>query len=419
MKVLQISVFDRVGGACIAAYRQHLALLRYGVDSQMWVRGKVTADPKVWSYEPPAAFARRAKRVVRRIVLAREAAAAGMIGEFFDDRSEYGGDEWTNLPDCDVINVQFSPGFLDHPTFYRNLPADKPVVVTLHEMSCFTGGCSYAGSCSRFHAHCGDCPQLGVRGGGDYSRQGWIRRRESYAARKPGTLHFVADSHWIAAQAKASGLLRNYPVSVIHYGLDTEVFRPIDKTAARAVFGIHEGIPVVAFAAAAVADERKGIRHLVEALKAMPATPFLLTWGRSFPPALESIPHLHVGNIDSEHLMAMTYNAADLFVMPSLEEAFGQTALEALACGVPVVAYAAGGIPDMVRHEQTGLLAPVGDSVALAAAMGRLTGDLKASRTMGSQGRSMVLQEFSMTRNAEHYLALYQSLVGKTLPTHD
>ena len=419
MRVLHLSYFDRVGGACIAAYRQHQALLRHGVDSQMWVRGKVTSDAKVSSYEPPSDLVRRAKRVLRRQRLTREASAAGLLGEFFDDRSEYGGDEWANMPECDVINVQFSQGFLDHPTFYRNLPEDKPVVVTLHEMSCFTGGCSYAGSCSRFHAHCGDCPQLGVRGGDDYSRQGWERRQTAYTSRKPDTLHFVADSHWIAEQAKASGLLRNFPVCVIHYGLDTDVFQPLNKMAAREIFGISEGIPVVAFAAAAVADERKGIRHVIEALQIMAEKPFLLTWGRSFPPALESIPHLHVGNIDSEHLMAMTYNAADLFVMPSLEEAFGQTALEALACGVPVVAYAAGGIPEMVRHEQTGLLAPVGDSVALAAAMGRLTGDLKASRTMGSQGRRMVLREFSMTRNAERYLALYQSLGGKTQPTHD
>jgi glycosyltransferase involved in cell wall biosynthesis len=411
MKVLQISSFDRRGGACIAAFRQHQALVRYGVDSRMWVLCKETGDQRVEAYVPPADLKARLPRIWRRTSLAREASAAKKVGEIFDDRSEYGGDESRNLPDCDVINVQFSQGFIDHPEFYRSLPGDTPVVVTLHEMSCFTGGCSYAGNCTRFHQSCGNCPQLGANGERDYSRRGWQRRRDSYGARPKDKLHFVANSHWTAAQARKSSLLRDFPMSVIHLGVDAEIFRPLERTAAKSTFQIPEGTPVVAFSAASIADERKGMRHLIDSLRALPHRPFLLTWGRSFPTALEEIPHLHLGHIESEHLMAHTYNAADFFVMPSLEEAFGQTCLEAMSCGRPVVGFDVGGIPEMILHGKTGLLVPRGDVAGLATAMQRLIDHPLLGENMGFNARAMVLEQFTFERNAEAYRRLYERLL--------
>jgi hypothetical protein len=412
MKVLHISLFDRKGGACIAAYRQHLALLDAGIDSRNWVRFKETVDTTVTAYEPLSAWTERLPRVLRRWRLTRKAKAAGIIGEIFEFRSEHIGNEFPVLADVDVVNVQFSQGFLDHPSFFKRVPTEIPVVITLHEMSFFTGGCSYAGACDRFQQACGQCPQLRHSEERDFSRRGWVARRDAYANRTPSNIHFVADSHWTAAQARKSSLLRNFPVSVIHYGVDTEIFRPVERTSARSTFGIPEGMPVVAFSAASVSDERKGMRHLVEALRKLPQKPFLLTWGRSYPTPLEEIPHLHLGHIESEHLMAHAYSAADLFVIPSLEEAFGQTALEALACGLPVVGFAAGGIPDMVRDGVTGLLAPVGNSGELGQAIERLIADPELRSKLGENARAMVLAEFTFERNAAQYVKLYRSLLG-------
>ena len=248
----------------------------------------------------------------------------------------------------------------------------------------------------------------------DLSRQVWKRKHSGYNQRSRGSLHFVADSHWLATQAKSSGLLRERSISVIHYGVDTDIFRPMDRALARSVFNVPAGLPVLSFAAASIGDERKGMRNLMEAVSGMPSRPFLLTWGRGLPAGFDAIPHLHLGNIDSEHLMALAYNAADAFAMPSLEEAFGQTALEALACGTPVVAFAAGGIPDSVRHEQTGLLVPVGDNEGLRAAITRLLADRHLWNTLSEQGRRMVEAEFTMELNAKRYIELYQTLLANS-----
>jgi len=170
----------------------------------------------------------------------------------------------------------------------------------------------------------------------------------------------------------------------------------------------------VAFAAASVSDTRKGMQHLVDALQGMREKPFLLTWGRSFPEALVDLPHLHLGNIDSEHLMAVAYNAADIFVMPSLEEAFGQTALEAIACGTPVAAFAAGGIPETVRNEETGLVASVGDTVALQANIERLLGDEVLRQRCSAAGVKLAHEEFSYELNARKYIELYEALCERS-----
>ena len=198
-----------------------------------------------------------------------------------------------------------------------------------------------------------------------------------------------------------------------HAERDPQVYHPLDRAFARSVLGITSGIPVVSFAADAANDKRKGMHHLIEAIMGMPTKPFLLTWGRDFPPLLECLAHRHLGNINSEYLMALAYNAADVFAMPSLEEAFGQTALEAIACGTPVAAFAAGGIVDSVRHERTGLVAAVGNSEELRACIMKLLNDRPLWSSCSREGVRVASQEFSMELNAKRYVELYQTLLGQ------
>ena len=95
----------------------------------------------------------------------------------------------------------------------------------------------------------------------------WRRKRTAYAA-PAGLLHFVANSHWLADQARQSSLVAGYPVSVIHLCLDLDVFRPLDRRVARDVLRIPPDCRVVCFAAAGVDNERKGMR----------------SWSRPWPP---------------------------------------------------------------------------------------------------------------------------------------
>jgi glycosyltransferase involved in cell wall biosynthesis len=110
--------------------------------------------------------------------------------------------------------------------------------------------------------------------------------------------------------------------------------------------------------------------------------------------------------------LRLIYSAADLFVLPSLEDNLPQTGMEAMSCGTPVVAFAAGGIPDYVRPEQTGLLAPVGDSEALAQQLRRLVETPELAGRLGANARKMILAEFQQPIESARYLELLGSILA-------
>src|SRR5215218_5080773 len=104
------------------------------------------------------------------------------------------------------------------------------------------------------------------------------------------------------------------------------------------------------------------------------------------------------------------YRAAALSVIPSLEEGFGIPAAEAMGCETPVVASDAGGLPEVVEHEVTGLIVPRGDSSALAEAIGSLLADPVRRASMGRAGRERALRLFDWDRSAEQFEQIYASI---------
>lgn len=410
MKIVHLSYEDVKGGASTAAWRLHRGLLKLGIDSTMRVRVKYSGHSSVELFTPPLTPHLRLKRFFRRWQIQRLKHGTQGIQPFSDVRSESGGTECSGLDSYDVVNLHWASDFVDLPYLFEWLPKEIPIVVTLHDMNLFTGGCHYNQGCDRFTHQCGDCPQLTNRQSNDASTKIWQQKQKSYQARLPNKLHFVANSHWTAEQAKRSSLLRELPVGVIHYGLDTAAFAPHSKQHAREFLGIPAGMPVVMFGAASVEDDRKGIQYLQPAISSLATKPFLLTFGAGQPVGLESFTGLHLGAVSNERLLAVAYNAADIFVIPSLQEAFGQTALEAMACGTPVIGFQTGGIPDMVVDGVTGKLCPTGDSVALSKAIATLIADETARQTMGTNARALVEQSFALTRQAQKYADLYQRL---------
>ena len=264
MRVLHINAFDQFGGAARAAYRLHTGLQKIGVESRMFVGDKRGSDDSVSSYEPPTDPLNRIRREIRRRWLARSlngyrvTAPAG-LRNFSDDRTIYGNDPWRRLPDHDVIHLHWVVGFVDYSDFFLSqVPRKTPIVWTLHDMNPFTGGCHYDEDCGKFTAACGACPQLTSKDENDLSYQVWQRKRKAVAMISPHRLHIVADSNWLASEAKRSSAFAGLPVTAIHYGLDVDTFAPRDRLAARSVLGIPPDARVVLFGADHLGVQRKG-----------------------------------------------------------------------------------------------------------------------------------------------------------------
>jgi len=419
MNVLHISASDQLGGAARAAYRLHAGLQRIGVQSRMLVGDKRSGEDTVIHYEPPTDPWSRLRREIRRRSLARalngyRVLAPGGFTNFSDDRAIYKGDLCRQIPGYDLVHLHWVAGFLDYTAFFSALSPATPVVWTLHDMNPFTGGCHYDEECGKFTAACGACPQLSSKVENDLSHQIWERKRKALAKIPAHRIKIVADSHWLASEAKRSSAFAGLPVTAIHYGLDVEVFAPRDRLAARSVLGIPADAPVVLFGADHLDVQRKGFAFLIQALADLPddAAPFLLSMGRGVPLLPDRFQHLHLGYVSGDRFLSIVYSAADVFAIPSLQEAFGQTALESMACGTPVVGFDVGGIREVVEDGVTGLLVPVGDSRALRDAISKILNNDSLRERLAQNARRVAMQEYSLETQARRYLDLYSRLVA-------
>jgi glycosyltransferase involved in cell wall biosynthesis len=311
-----------------------------------------------------------------------------------------------------VVNLHWIAGFVDYQAFFAAVPQHTPVIWTLHDMNPFTGGCHYDHGCNRYTNGCGSCPQLGSTDAADLSHRIWQRKRKIFEQIEPGRLHIVTPSHWMAAMVKRSVLLGGRPVTIIPLGLDIDDFAPRPPSLARNVLGVPQNASVVLFAAESVKNRRKGFMLLAQALAGLAdlTNLFMISLGRGKPAIDSQFPHLHLGYIANDRLLSLVYSAADILVCPSLQENLAQTSLEALACGTPVVSFAVGGFPDMVRHGVSGLLVSPQDRAGLRAAIVHLLQDAAGRAELSANCRRIAVEEYSLEVTAQRYLALYQQL---------
>ena len=400
-----------------AATRLHQGLRKLGFDSTMFVAERRTADPSVKVFVPGTDVAARVQRRWARMRIARDMtryrrSRPAPPPPFFDDRSPYGAECLAQLPPFDILHVHTMLHLVDFRALFAAVPQQRPVIRTLHDMTFFTGGCHYAWGCDKYVHRCGECPQLGSKSDRDLSRRIWERKREALRRVPDGRFHVVSSSEWLAGVARRSSLLEGVPISIIPYALDTDVFRPRDRAFARDLLGVPAESTVVLFVAEPITRPEKGFALCVEALQGLDEPGmFFLSVGSGRPPVDVRIPHLHAGHVSDARMLSLYYNAADVFVMPSLQEAFGQTALEATACGTPVVAFATGGIPDIVRRDVTGSLVPVNDVAGMRLAIQSLLKDRSLRGTMAANCRRIAVEEFALDVQARRYIELYERIL--------
>ena len=419
MRVVHLSTFDVAGGAARAAYRLNAGLRQAGVQSSMFVREARTKDDSVITFEPTRSFLGRVERRIRRENIQRRMQKSIRVkGQEFEpfrvDRSEYGTDVASQLPPCDVLNLHWVVDFLDYPSFFESMPEERRMVWTLHDMNPFTGGCHYDLGCGRHRSRCHQCPQLESQRDNDLAAQIWDRKKTLFDRIRPDRLHIATPSSWLADEVKRSPLLNRFDVSVIPNGVDLENFAPRNKHSARDVFGIPQKSKVVLFVADGLRLHRKGFGTLVEALQRLSQrvpNVCVVCVGHNDPPPGLRVPWIHLGYINNDRLLSNIYSAADVFVIPSFQDNLPNTVLESMACGTPVAGFAVGGIPDMIQHGKTGLLAPPSDAISLGAAITELLKNTERQLTLSANCRRVAVHRYSLARQAVRYYELYKELL--------
>ncbi|MBE9178848.1 glycosyltransferase family 4 protein [Oculatella sp. LEGE 06141] len=419
MKVLHLSTFDIDGGAARAAYRVHQGLRHIGVNSQMLVRGKSSPDPTVMA---PKTFLEKGVARLRADLNSRPlkpyrhsnpAVASGKFSlQWFPD----GLAPKVAHINPDVINLHWvSDGYLQIETIAK---FNKPIVWTLMDMWAFTGGCHYSDTCDRYMQSCGACPSLRSTKEHDLSRKVWTRKVNAW---KDVNLTLVSPTHWLADCARSSSLLKNHQIEVIPFCLDTQAFKPIDKKAAREILNFPQDKLLVLFGAIeATKDRRKGFHLLQPALQKLGQTEWrekieLVVFGASAPetPIDLGFKAHYLGRLKDDISLAVVYSAADVMVVPSIQEAFGQTGSEAIACATPVVAFDDTGLKDIVEHQQNGYLAKPFEVDDLARGIAWVLEDSDRHQKLARRAREKAEQEFYLDLQAYRYRTLFEKLLGQ------
>lgn len=418
MKIVHVTTEDISGGAARAAHRLHTGLRKMGHDSSMLVANRRSKDPHVTAFDASMDWASRIRRRIRREQVkrdfARYAASRPAGFEIFsDDRSEFGNDVVKHLPPCDVLNLHWIARYVDYEAFFSAAPKRTPVVWRIADMNPITGGCHVDEGCGRFLTGCGACPQLGSNQSDDLSSQVWRRKQKTFDGVEARRLHLVALNRWMKGNLANHPFLRKFPVTIIPNGVDTDMFAPRDRRFAREILGLPQDATILLFIAVMAEMPYKGFSMLAQALAGLSDVKNLcvVSVGIGKPELGIPIPHVHLGYVTDDRVLVLAYNAADVFVVPSLYDNSPNTVLEAMACGVPVVAFETGGVPDMVQHGVTGLLAPRHDVTTLRASIRELLQEAAKREVMGRKSREVALQEYTVPLQTSRYAALYRSML--------
>ena len=423
LRILHISFSDSFGGASRAAYRIHSAISRRSKNTKsiMSVAHKASGDTSVLKYEPSAHIKLFNKIRLKYLSLRR----SQFTYEFdrYHSTASYGTGMYDTCMELiqhlhiDIVHLHWLGDSTLSIEEVGRLPV--PIVVTLHDCWFFLGSEHYP---SFIDQHAFDF----VDGYSNHSphkclnRHTWLRKDIAW---RHTNINFVATSHWLRKLASKSQLTRKTNIVQIPYPLDTLFWRPIERHYACKELGLNSTTKYILYGAdGGTVDYRKGSDLLYSALQQYPETEFLIKHGyellifgqdeSSFNPLPSCIPIRCVGRINDDSILRALYSVADVMIVPSRQEAFGQTASEALSCGTPVLSFCSTGLSSVVTHKRTGYLVKQLSPHALLDGLSWLLEDACRLQKISIDSRLYALNTWDPLVIATKYTDLYRAILS-------
>lgn len=415
MKVLHLSHSDIIGGAARASYRLHRALLKSDIDSKIMVRIKKSDD---WTIQGPTSHISKLTNTFRA-TLGRALTNLQHSENMNLHSCNWLTSSWAkkiNATDADLVHIHW----IGNETLsIKDIgKIKKPIIWTMHDMWPFCGTEHYAEDKNDSRWITGYTHKNRIQGDYrlDIDKLIWNRKIKAW---KNTNMNIISPSKWLADCARKSILFRNSNINVIPNPLDTQIYKPFDTSFCREILKLPQNKNIILFGAISGGnDPRKGYNLLVDSLyklkdKIDSSSTICVIFGQSQPKNVPELPFstYWLGHLNDDPTLSLLYNAATVMVVPSTQEAFGQTASEAQACGKPVVAFSTTGLLDIVKHKKTGYLAKPFDTQDMADGLCWILNDNIAYSELCINARKRALELWTDDIVTNSYLDIYKKII--------
>lgn len=415
IRILHINTNDLDGGAARAAYRLHKGLIDQGIDSiflskQNSIKDKYSCTIRGKKNKVFILF----NLYIERLLLGLFNLKKKNVWSFSD-----GIDCITSLInelDVDIVHLHWiNQGFLPIQALKK---INKPIIWTLHDSWVFTAGCHIPYLCEKYKKECYCCEQFSGNRFFDFSKYSFRKKFKEYKA----NMTIVCPSNWLGECAKQSFLLKNNDIRIISNGINIENYQPRNRAFSRGILGIENSNKVILFGAmSAVSDVNKGFEYLNKAMEIIYKNNKnerieILVFGSNEPKEAPNFGFktTYIGRLYDDISLNILYSVADVMVVPSKSESFGQTALEALASGTPCVAFKCTGLVDIIKHKVNGYLAHPYNPEDLAAGIEYVIKNGKEWMKLSENARRIVSNNFDIKNISEKYIKLYEEVLRKS-----
>jgi glycosyltransferase involved in cell wall biosynthesis len=353
LKILHISTSDK-GGAGLCCIRIHKGLLQSGMKSKVLVLNKHSDEPEVIKFIVPRSNTLKLLRWslnLLKLILFKLKIPTSKRQKYqfrLDSLRRQNGSVFFTLPfsenrlhnhelikEADIIHLHWVAGFIDYPEFFKSI--NKPVVWTPHDENIILGGFHYKSARDKYMSSFGKL-EMEIAS---------LKQRILAAYSK---LSVVALSEDLKEKFQRQDFLKNKKVYKINNSVDTTIFKPFPKEIAKELFNLPQNKRIILFISEDLQDERKGFEILLNSMEHFNSNELAVFAVGGNLPKLKIPENIYTsGLIQDQRLLSIAYSAADIFVIPSLQEAFAQTPLEAMACGLPAVAFPFSGTNELIN----------------------------------------------------------------------
>lgn len=350
MKVVHVSYSDSSGGAAIAALRHHFALREAGIDSKMLVLDRRNGDSSIVKIDSKiSVFLRKVFYKIFKILFKPYGTwSYSVLGNRLSRNPV--------IKEADVIIFHWvNSWFLSVKDIGRILSSGKKVFWFMHDMWPITGGCHHAMDCDKYKDLCFSCPMIRGLKIPDIARIQFDKKMKDWVGVEK--LHTITPSRWLADRIKESRLMGNCPVSVVRNKIDTGKFDIRNKQEARMRLGLPLDKKLVLFGAETISSPYKGWKYIDEILKRNHEGVEFVIYGGLKNKLPNYVSKVHnMGRISDLDKLVDLYNAADVFITPTLADNYPNVIVEAQACGLPTVSFPTGGVVEMIVDGINGCL---------------------------------------------------------------